>query len=52
MNESLFKDASPTNLPVVTSRISTYSCPWIQTSLTYAPAQVVVVHLLHSQTMW
>ena len=37
-------DASPTNLHVVTSTISTYSCPWIQTSLTCAPAQFVVFH--------
>ena len=51
MNESLFNDASPTNLHVVTSTISTYSCPWIQTSLTCAPAQVVVFHLLHTDRM-
>ena len=51
MNESLFNDASPTNLHVVTSPISTYSCPWIQTSLTCAPAQVVVFHLLHTDLM-
>ena len=35
----LFNDASPTNLHVVTSPISTYSCPWIQTSLICAPVQ-------------
>jgi len=41
MKESLFNDASPTNLHVVTSPISIYSCPWIQTSLTCAPARPV-----------
>jgi len=51
MNESLFNDASPTNLYVVTSPTSTYSCPWIQTSLTCAPAQFVVFHLLHTDRM-
>jgi len=51
MNVSLFNDASPTNLHVVTSPVSTYSCPWIQTSLTCAPAQVVVFHLLHTDRM-
>jgi len=50
MNESLFKDASPTNLHVK-SPISTYSGPWIETSLTCAPAQVVVFHLLHTDWM-
>jgi len=51
MNESLFNDASPTNLLVVTSTISTYSCPWIQTSITCAPAQFVVYHLLHTDRL-
>jgi len=52
MNKSLFNDASPTNLHVVTSPISTCSCFWIQTSLTCAPAQVVVFHLLHTDRMY
>ena len=51
MNESLFNDASLTNLHVVTSPISTYICPWIRTSLTCAPAQFVVFHLLHTDRM-
>jgi len=51
MNESLFNDASPTNLHAVTSTISSYSCPWIQTNLACAPAQVVVFHLLHTDRM-
>jgi len=51
MNESLFNDASPTNLRVVTSPISTYSCLWIQSNLTCAPAQFVVFHLLHTDRM-
>jgi len=51
MNESLFNDASLTNLHVVMSTISTYSCPWIQTSLTCAPAQYVVFPLLHTDQM-
>jgi len=51
MNELFFNDASPTNLRVVTSTISTFCCPWIQTSLTCAPAQVVVIHLLHTDRM-
>ena len=51
MNQSLFNDASPTNLHVVTSTISTYSCPWIQSSLTCASAQFVVFHLLHTDRM-
>jgi len=45
MNESLFNDASPTNLHVVTSPISTFSCPWNQTSLTCVPAKFLIFHL-------
>ena len=44
MNESLFNDASATNLHVDTSPISTCTCPWIQTSLTCASVQVVICH--------
>jgi len=51
MNETLFNDTSPTNLHVVMSPISNYRCPWIQTSLSCAPAQVVVFHLLHTDRM-
>jgi len=50
MNELLFNDASLTNLHVM-STISTYSCPWIQTSLTCAPAQFVVFPLLYTDRM-
>ena len=51
MNESLFNDACPTNSHVIMSTISIYSCPWIETSLTCAPAQFVVFHLLHTDRM-
>jgi len=49
VNHTVFNGVPPTNSHFVTSTISTYSCPWIQTSLTCAPARFVVFHLLHMQ---